>query len=202
MKNHGIELVIFDLGRVLVDFDFEKIIAGLKSYSTLSASEIRRYFETTPLWDRFEKGLLAPALFFSALEKDLDLKGLSYPQFELLRNDIFTEKHETVEVLSLLRGRYRLAMLSNVNIMHWEFIAGRHAFMSWFDYPVASYAVGYRKPEAEVFREVLRRAQTAPEKAIFIDDLEAHVQAARLIGIRAHQFLNAPQLKVDLADIL
>jgi FMN phosphatase YigB (HAD superfamily) len=196
------DLIIFDLGRVLVDFDFAAVIRNLKKYTALSEKQIRRYFETTPLWDRFERGHVTPAQFFKALSKDLKLKKLSYEKFGPLWNSIFTEKHDTVAVLRDLRSRYRLAMLSNVNELHWEFIAGRHAFMNWFDHPVASYAVGYRKPDAEIFRIVLRQANVPPQRAVFIDDVESHVQAAKAIGIRAYRFVNATQLRQDLGEVL
>src|SRR5437773_10843635 len=104
-----IELVIFDLGHVLVDFDFKKVVRRLKVHSSLSEKEIRRYFSTTALWDQFERGQVAPAAFFKALQKDLNLKGLTFESFAPIWNDIFREKHDTVAILRALRARYRLA---------------------------------------------------------------------------------------------
>jgi len=196
------ELIIFDLGRVLIDFDFKTIVRGLKRHSPLTEKQIISFFEKTPLWDRFERGQVAPVLFFEQLKKELKLSGLTYEVFAPLWNSIFTEKHDTVALLRQLRSRYRIALLSNVNILHWEHVAGRHAFMNWFDHPVASYAVGHRKPDAEIFRILLRRAGIPPARAVFIDDIEANVQAAKRIGLRAYQFINAGQLRRDLEDLL
>src|SRR2546430_80467 len=134
------DLIIFDLGHVLVDFDFKKVIRNLKRYSPYSEKEIRHYFPHTPLWDRFERGQMTPAEFYQSLQKDLKMTGLTFDQFEPIWNRIFWEKPDTLAVLRRLRGRYRLAMLSNVNVMHWEYIRRSHAFMNWFDHPVASYA--------------------------------------------------------------
>jgi glucose-1-phosphatase len=202
MNTSSIELVIFDLGRVLIDFDFKKVVRELQRHTAMTEEQIHDFFLKTPLWDRFERGQIEPALFFAALEKDLALKGLTFEAFSTLWNDIFTEMPESVEILRQLRGRYKLAMLSNVNAMHWEHVAARHAFMKWFDHPVASYAVGYRKPDEEIFRIVLRKAGVAPEKAVFIDDIESHIHAAKAVGIRAYQFTNARQLQLDIADLL
>jgi len=202
MKKEAAELIIFDLGRVLVDFDFKRVVRGLRRYTALNQKQIQDYFLRTPLWDAFEKGRLPPSEFFETLRDELGFRGLSFEKFAPLWNHIFTVKPDTVEILRQLRGRYRTAMLSNVNVMHWEHIRARHAFMSWFDYPVASYAVGYRKPEAEIFRIVLARAGVSPGRAIFIDDIASHVRAARSIGIRAYRFKNARQLKRDLAEVL
>ncbi len=196
------ELIIFDLGRVLVDFDFRKVIRKLRLYSPFNEKEIRHYFMQTPLWDAFERGTVEPKDFFLRLAKELKLKNLTYKDFCPLWNSIFTEKHDTVSILQRLRGRYRIALLSNVNIMHWDHICETHDFMEWFDHPIASYAVGQRKPGLDIYRTTLHRAGVSPQKAVFIDDVEAHVLAARSLGIQAFQFIDARQLLQDLDGIL
>ena len=196
------ELIIFDLGRVLVDFDFRLVIKRLARYTTLSPKEIRRYFMQTPLWDSFERGEVEPKDFFLQLSKDLKLQKLTYPQFTPLWNKIFTEKHDTVSILARLRGRYRIALLSNVNILHWEHVIEAHDFIEWFDHPVASWKVGFRKPDADIYRATLHLAGVSPQKAVFIDDVEEHVLAARALGMQAFQFINAQQLLKDLDGIL
>jgi FMN phosphatase YigB (HAD superfamily) len=196
------ELIIFDLGRVLVDFDFKKAIRDLKRHSPMTEDEIHRFFETTPLWDNYERGKISSEDFFKHLSKDLKLKGVTYEEFLPMWCDIFTEKADTVALLKRLRGRYRLAMLSNVNELHWRFIRGKHDFMSWFELPIASYAVGMRKPDAEIFHHILKEAHVKPSQALFTDDLEQHVTAAKAVGIRAHQFITAAQLEKEWADVL
>lgn len=196
------DLIIFDLGRVLVDFDFKRVIRNLKKFTPLTEKQIRDYFGRTPLWDAFERGQVAPGVFFARLQKELKLTDLTFEQFAPLWNSIFTEKHDTVTILRELRAHYRIAMLSNVNVLHWEYILSRHTFMNWFDHPIASYAVGYRKPDAEIFRIVLRQAGIPPQRAVFIDDVESHIHAAKSVGIRAYQFINAQQLRRDLGEIL
>lgn len=196
------ELLIFDLGRVLVDFDFKKAIRDIKRYSPLSEEQIQHFFETTPLWDAYERGTVSSETFFLKLCEGLELKGLTFDVFKPMWCDIFTLKEDSVALVQALRGQYRLAMLSNVNEMHWTFIRDRHDFMQWFEIPIASYAVGLRKPEAAIFQYVLDKAGVPAQKAIFTDDLEAHTKAAEAVGIRSHVFTTAAQLKTDLKDFL
>lgn len=196
------ELIIFDLGRVLVDFDFRKVIHSLQKHSPLSRKQIHDHFKNTPLWDKFERGKVTPKAFFADLQKKLKLEGLTLSTFTPLWNDIFDEKKDTVAILKRLRGRYRLAMLSNVNVMHWEHIRDRHEFMKWFDHPVASYAIGHRKPKPEAFHAVLKKAKTHPSRALFFDDLIEHIRGAKALGIRAHQFKTAKKLRQDLGELL
>jgi len=196
------ELLIFDLGRVLVDFDFQKVIRDLKRYSPLSEEQIHHFFETTPLWDAYERGGITSEKFFEKLSEAVEFNGLTYEAFKPLWCDIFTEKKDTVALIDQLRGRYRLAMLSNVNEMHWSYVRDRHDFMKWFEIPIASYAVGLRKPESAIFEHVLEKAKVPASKAVFTDDLEAHIVAAKGIGIRAHVFTTADQLRLDIKDLL
>jgi putative hydrolase of the HAD superfamily len=196
------ELIIFDLGRVLVDFDFRKVVRKLTRYSSLTEKQVYRYFMRTPLWDAFERGTLDPKDFFQQLTKDLHLEDLGFKEFTPLWNSIFTEKHDTVSILQRLRGRYRIALLSNVNVMHWDHIMATHDFMHWFDHPIASFAVGQRKPDLDIYRTTLHAAGVAPPQALFIDDVEEHVLAARALGMRAYQFINARQLIKDLDGVL
>jgi putative hydrolase of the HAD superfamily len=179
-----------------------KVVRGLKKHSPHSASEIRHFFKTTPLWDRFERGTISEMDFFQALSKQLKLEGLHFGPFMKLWNDIFKEIPESIEILKRLRKTYRLAMISNVNPMHWKHVRKSHSFMHWFDHPIASYAVGHRKPELEIYLLTLRKAKVDPAKAVFIDDVKEHVTAARSIGIRAHQFVSAKRLRKDLGSIL
>jgi len=196
------DLIIFDLGRVLVDFDFSRVIQSLKRHSPLTEKQIYHFFVKTPLWDSFERGETEPKEFFLQLTKELHLEALTFTEFKPLWNSIFTEKHDSVSILQRLRGRYRIALLSNVNTMHWDYIVETHDFMGWFDHPIASFAVGQRKPDLDIFRTTLHIAEVTPSQAIFIDDMESHVLAARSLGIRAHQFVNARQLANDLDGIL
>jgi glucose-1-phosphatase len=197
------ELIIFDLGRVLVDFDFKKVVRELKKHTSFSEKEIRHYFETTPLWDAFERGVVRPRPFFKQISTDLHLKDLRFDVFKPFWNDIFTVKEDTLAVVEKLRGHYRLAILSNVNEMHWNHIKEKHAFMAWFDHPIASYAVGLRKPEHAIYHKALEIAGGIhPSKAIFFDDLETHILGAREAGLRAHQFTTAAQLIKDLEGLL
>ncbi len=196
------ELIIFDLGRVLVDFDFMKVVNGLKKHSPHSPAKIKNFFKTTPLWDRFERGTATEKEFFKTLTEELKLEGLSFSVFLELWNNIFEEMPESVDILRRLRKSYRLAMISNVNPMHWKHVRKNHKFMDWFEHPIASYAVGHRKPELEIYRLTLRRAKVHPTKAVFIDDVKAHITAARSLGIRAHHFTSSQQLAKDIQELL
>jgi glucose-1-phosphatase len=194
--------VIFDLGRVLVDYDFDQVCQALHRYSALGVPEIHDFFRRTPQWDAFERGRISPEGFFQHLVRELNLNDLSFEEFKPIWNHIFSEKKDSIEIVEKLRGRVHLTMLSNVNLLHWEYIRHQFPFMNYFENPVASYATGYRKPEPEIYRYVLKQAGVPAGSAVFFDDVLAHVTAAQALGIRAHQFIDAPTLARDLDGLL
>ena len=56
------------------------------------------------------------------------------------------------------------------------------------DFVVNSSAVGFAKPQPEIFRYALSLASAEPAQAAFVDDTLSNVSAARALGIRAHHF--------------
>lgn len=191
------KLFIFDLGKVLVDFDFQKVFRGLAPHTPRTPRELHDFFHSTPLWDAFERGHMTPLEFFKRLREQLDL-DMTFAQFEPVWNDIFSEIPETIELLKTLKTRMPVHLISNVNAMHYEFLEERCEFLSLFDARFPSYQVGLRKPEGAIFHLALKHAGVKPHEAIFIDDTPMHVHGARKVGIHSIVFHNTKQLKHDL----
>ncbi len=103
---------------------------------------------------------------------------------------------QLVELLSHLRGRARLGLLSNAGPDLRDLLA---PVAGLFDDIVISAEVGFRKPEPEIYRLALRHLGVEPAESLFIDDLQRNVDAARLLGIRAYRFVSPGRLKFTLA---
>jgi len=82
--------IIFDLGRVLVDFDFERWRRALEAYCPYPAAEIHRRIAATDLVERFETGLIEPPDFVAQFSRILDL-DIGYADFCKLWSGIFTD---------------------------------------------------------------------------------------------------------------
>lgn len=105
---------------------------------------------------------------------------------------------EVVDVVEALRRTYKTALLSNAPSALIRGILKEHRLEQYFDEIVISSEVGMVKPDAEIFRYVLRRLGVAAEEAVFIDDNPGHVKAAEGVGISAIRFVSAPQLVENL----
>ena len=190
--------ILFDLGRVLVDFDFRRGYRALEGLCPYTAAEIPRRLAGSGLVERFETGLVEPRDFVEQMCGILDLR-VDYDQFRGIWSSIFTESLIAESMLEGLRRRYRLVLVSNTNALHFEML--RETFdnlLRHFDDLVLSHEVHAMKPKAEIFRVAVERARCRPEECFYTDDILLFVEAARKLGIDAVQFQGLGKLEEDL----
>jgi len=194
-----IKTVIFDLGKVLIPFDFARGYRAMEKFCDYPAAEIPKRIAGTDLVYRFETGLVEPRDFVEQLSRVLDLR-VTYEQFCEIWSSIFLP--ETLVPDSLLAGireRYRLLVLSNTNAIHFAMVRQNYPLLRHFHDLVLSYEVKAMKPSSAIYREAIARARCRPEECFYTDDIPAYVEAARREGIDAVQFLSCAQLERDLA---
>jgi glucose-1-phosphatase len=194
-----IKTVIFDLGKVLVPFDFSRGYRELEKLCPHAAADIPKRLATTDVVHRFETGLIEPRDFVAEISRTLDLR-ITYDQFCEIWSSIFLPP--TLVEESMLEGiaaRYRMLVLSNTNAIHFDMVRRNYELLRHFDDYVLSYEVKAMKPEPAIYREAIARAQCRPEECFFTDDIPAYVEAARREGIDAVRFESRKQLERDLA---
>jgi len=194
-----IKTVIFDLGKVLIPFDFSRGYRAMERFCDYPAAEIPKRIAATDLVHRFETGLVEPRDFVEQLSRMLDLRA-TYEQFCEIWSSIFLP--ETLVPESLLAGigeRYRLLVLSNTNAIHFAMVRQSYPMLRHFHDLVLSYEVKAMKPSPAIYREAIARAQCRPEECFYTDDIPAYVEGARREGIDAVQFESCAQLERDLA---
>jgi putative hydrolase of the HAD superfamily len=189
--------IIFDLGRVLVDFDFERGFQALESFCPYDAAEIRRRIAATDLGERFETGLIEPPDFVAQFSGILDLH-MDYAGFCRLWSSIFTDPLIPEAMLEGLAARYRLVLLSNTNAIHFETIRANYPLLRHFHERILSYEVHAMKPRREIFQAALECCGCRPEECFYTDDIAAYVEAARRLGMDAVQFESLAQLEREL----
>jgi len=189
--------IIFDLGNVLVQFDFERWRQALADFCPYAAAEIRRRIAATDLVERFETGLIEPPEFVAQLSGILAL-DMDYADFCKLWSSIFTDPLVPEAMLEGLAARYRLVLLSNTNAIHFEMIRENYPLLRHFHERILSYEVRAMKPRREIFQATLERCGCLPGQCFYTDDIAAYVEAARRLGIDAVQFESLAQLEREL----
>ncbi len=189
--------VIFDLGRVLVHFDFQRGYRALEGLCPHEAAAIPKLLAGTGLVERFETGLVEPREFVAEMSRILDLQ-VDYDRFCEIWSCIFAETLVPERLLEGLKGRYRLLLLSNTNAIHFEVVRRRYPLLRHFDDLVLSYEVKAMKPDPEIYRAAIERAGCEPGECFYTDDIAAYVAGARAMGIDAVPFQGAERLMDEM----
>lgn len=186
-----LKTIIFDLGRVIVPFEFQKGYDLLGKRTNLDPLGIAQRMRETDLMIRYERGELTSEEFVTRLGEHV---GFTLPvaEFAPIWSVIFDRETLIPEsLLVTLKRTHRLVLLSNTNAMHFEFIERQYPLLRHFDEFVLSYRVGAVKPEEPIYRSVIDAARCEPAECFFTDDIPAYVEGARRHGIDAVQFHNA-----------
>ena len=193
-----IKTVIFDLGKVIIPFDFSRGYRAMEKYCHYPAAELPGRIGSTDLVQRFETGLVEPEDFVRQLAKILDLT-VTYDQFCEIWSSIFLPDPLIPEsMLEGLRRNYRLLLLSNTNAIHFEMIRATYPLLRHFHDYVLSYKVRAMKPSPAIYQAAIAKACCLPEECFLTDDNPAYVEAARREGIDAIQFQSREQLEDEL----
>src|SRR5205823_3430405 len=146
-----IKTVIFDLGKVIVPFDFSRGYRAMSELCSYAPEDIPKRIGSTDLVTRFECGELPPEQFVEQLCQVLGLH-MEYDRFCEIWSSIFLPQTLIPEsMLEGLKRRYRLLLLSNTNAIHFEMIRENYPLIEHFDDYVLSYEVGAMKPSSRIY---------------------------------------------------
>lgn len=176
------EVVVFDLGRVLLDFDYGLAAARIASRSKTSSECVRLLIDQSELLLRFEIGSLDAQQFFQEIRQATGFAG-EMQDFEPLFVDIFTPIQEMIDVQAeLRRAGVPAYLLSNTNDLAVKHIRHRFPFFHNFDGYVFSYEHGAIKPQSALYEAVEKISGAQNEKILFLDDRLENVEAGRSRG--------------------
>ena len=197
-KSVPIRAVIFDLGKVLVPFEFARAYQQFQAIAGYPLDELRKRAGNTGLVPQYEAGLIDSSDFIDRLSQALALP-VSHDQFREIWNSIFLQ-HPLVPdaMVEGIKRRYPIVLLSNTNRMHFEMLDRTYPILRHFDKRVLSYEVRSLKPEPEIYAEAVKLAGVQPAECFFVDDIPEYVEGALRAGIDAVQFVSVPQLEADL----
>ena len=194
-----IRSIIFDLGRVLIPFDFQLGYSRMAQRCGLSAEEVRNRLAHTGIVPEFEHGRVESHDFVRQVGDCLGIT-IGYDEFSEIWGAIFLPQTLVPEEFVVaLRSKYRMVLLSNTNALHYSMLERRYSILKHFDAYVLSYAVNSMKPEPAIYRAAIAAAQCEPAECFFTDDMGPFVEAALSHGIDAVQFKDFDQLRAELS---
>jgi glucose-1-phosphatase len=193
----GIQVIIFDLGKVIVDFDHRTICDRLARHCRFTPEEIYSKIFTSRLEARFDEGRISPEEFHAEACRRLGC-DLDIPAFKKIWTRIFTINAGITALIRRLKKKYLLLCLSNTNVWHFSYCIEKFPVLKQFDAFILSYAVGARKPRRKIYAEAVQAARALPEQCCYIDDVPEYVQKAGELGMQGILFTSAEQLTRDL----
>jgi len=171
------QVVVFDLGKVLLDFDYRIAANALAARSDVSMSQINQFINQSPLLNRYEKGEITRREFFEHVRDMSDYRG-SLGSFSALFSDVFTP----IQPMIRLQERLTAAgiptyIFSNTNDLAITHIQANYPFYNNFDGYVLSYEHGFMKPETELYVRIEQLSGRTGHEIVYIDDREENVVA-------------------------
>lgn len=174
--------VIFDLGKVLLDFDYAPVLRHIAAHSRTSLPELKRLLDQGPLLHAYERGEMDSPAFHRAVAETTGLTT-PYDTFARVFADIFTVIPEMVALHAALRdARVPTYIFSNTNDLAIGHVRRTYAFFNAFDGHVLSYEHGVMKPHARLYEVVEQTAGRRGADLVYLDDREENVAAGAARG--------------------
>ena len=197
--------VIFDLGKVLVPFDWGIALQRLEGQFPKELGKTQNDPQAFlsvigDLVDLLEIGAIDFRQFHGLVASRTGL-NISEGGFRKTWNEIFKLDANVVELGKELTRRYNVWLASNTNEAHYTYIVDNFPEILFFKKAALSYELGSKKPETVFFTKAIELFGIRPEQSVFIDDLEENVTAAKGIGINAILFTDFDSLLDELTQL-
>jgi len=183
------EVIVFDLGKVLLDFDYGITARQLAPFCREPERVISAAINQTELLFRYERGELDTAAFFDEFRRATGYQG-SFAQFRQAFGGIFSPIPAMVDWWRKLAAKgYRTWIFSNTNELAIEHIRQTFPFFSGFEGHVLSYEVRCMKPDSRIYEALEQRTGCRGEAILYLDDRQENVSAglARGWAARCHE---------------
>lgn len=200
----GIKSIIFDLGGVILNIDYQLTDKAFTDLGVANFSVLYSQFSASSLFEDLETGRVTQEEFMNAMQPHLP-EGTDQAAVTKAWNAMLLDfPLARLQLLQQLRNYYGIYLLSNTNAIHLQAFnemleksRGIPSLAAFFDKCYYSHEIGYRKPEPQAYQVILDENGLNPEETLFIDDTLPNVEAAQKLGIQAIH-LQAPKTIHDI----
>ena len=197
-----IKNVIFDLGGVLLNIDYNRTKDAFAALGFLKFEEMYNQYHSDGLFTRLETGQVTPEEFYQQILTHAP-QGVTANDIHMAWNAMLLNfRKPTLAFIAELRKTRKVYLLSNTNAIHkaafLKIIAeetGVKDFDACFTMAWYSHKIGMRKPDVATYQYVLKDAGIKAEETMFIDDSYNNVEGALAAGIRTHLLLLNEQIQ-------
>lgn len=189
---------VFDLGKVLVDFDYSIAARKIAARSSKAPHDLHTFFGSSPLLVEYESGRISRQDFYDSVRHAIGFHG-GLEEFGSYFADIFSELPETIALHAELRRRgFKTYIFSNTNDLAIEHVRRNFSFFADFDGYVFSYEIGAMKPLPPIYAAMEKLCGRRGADLIYIDDRPENIEAGAAHGWRAILHESAGQTRTAL----
>ena len=191
MSIKGIKNIIFDLGGVILNIDYNRTV---KAFKEIGLDDFDKFFSQYNLNDFFmklEKGQRTEEDFLKEMRRNISHKISNEAIIDAWNAILLDFPVSRINLLRNLSKNYRLFLLSNTNKIHLDafnkILFTNHnekSLDAFFEKAYYSHEIGMRKPDEEIFRYVLEQSCLTPHETLFFDDTSINIDAAEKVGIK------------------
>ncbi|MEB2785810.1 HAD family hydrolase [Algoriphagus persicinus] len=193
MKNEpDADFLIFDLGNVIIDIDYQKALHGIKEEVSAEFHDKVDGFYLTDFHMDYEVGRIDSDQFREEVRGYFQQDWSDDKVDELWNSLLLKIPEERLKLISKLRENFQVGVLSNTNSIHIQavnrILQNDHNLKNFdpiFDWVFLSHEMGLSKPSAEIYEKMLVDLGTSADRVIFFDDLIPNVEGAKEVGIQA-----------------
>ncbi len=186
-----IENIIFDLGGVLLDIDYNLTRSAFEKLGVTRFDEMYSQANADQLFQKLETGHITENDFYKELKRSTGLE-LSDDEIRIAWNSMLLSFREgSLDFLERMRDSHQIFLLSNTNFIHLDAFRKtfyekerKHSFEEYFDKALYSCEIGLRKPDEGCFNWVLDHLKIDPATTVFIDDSAQNIEAAQKTGLQ------------------
>lgn len=196
-----IKNIIFDLGGVILNIDFNKTIEAFRKLGISEIEEIYTGYRQSNFFDSYDKGKISDREFIETLKKHLRCPVGDVQVLKAWNAMILDFPADRIELLKRLKKKYRLFLLSNTNSLHFPFynkqlldVYGIKDLSMLFEVTYYSFRFGMRKPDLEFFNLLMTENKLNPYETLFVDDVLLNLEAAEKLGIKTMLYNPADSL--------
>jgi FMN phosphatase YigB (HAD superfamily) len=205
MKN--IDNIIFDLGNVILNIDYQNTIDAFEKIGVIDASSFYSKSSQLNIFSQLETGRVSKQDFVLEIQKFAP--KASARQIINAWNAILQDlPNERLEVLKKIKDKFKIFLLSNTNSIHIEKIIDNlgvkkyKEFYNLFDKVYYSHEIKLRKPNSDIFRLVIKENNLSIKNTLFIDDSIQHIESAKTIGLKTYHLDGEETMESIFPDII
>jgi len=203
--SHEIKFIFFDMGKVLLNFDHQRLTRQVAELSGKTEPDIDQllFHEPHDLENRFERGEFDADEFH---KRFCQQAACEVPKSDLMEAvaDIFWLNVPIVHLLTQLKiANFPMAVLSNTCVAHWEWALQKFTVLDkYFPQRILSYEEASMKPDAKIYQSAITLAKQLvgceTAEIFFTDDKQENIDAAREAGMQSELFVSTAALANQL----